>query len=59
MLGVPLLDPSPAPERSRHAVQAVLFDFHGTVAQVEDAVDWVLAAASACGAILDLSLIHI
>jgi HAD superfamily hydrolase (TIGR01509 family) len=53
VLGVPPLDPTPAAERSRHAVQAVLFDFHGTVAQVEDAVDWVLAAASACGSILD------
>lgn len=53
MHGVPLLDPSPEAERSRRAVQAVLFDFHGTVAQVEDAVEWVLAAASTCGAILD------
>jgi HAD superfamily hydrolase (TIGR01509 family) len=34
-------------------VEAVLFDFHGTLAQVEDAVDWVLAAAAACGATLD------
>lgn len=37
----------------RQAVQAVLFDFHGTLAQVEDAVDWVLAAAAACGATLE------
>jgi HAD superfamily hydrolase (TIGR01549 family) len=51
--GVPLLDPSRDVEPPRRPVQAVLFDFHGTVAQVEDAVEWVLAAASACGAILD------
>lgn len=36
----PQLPPPPA---------AVLFDFHGTLAQVEDPVDWVLAAAGACG----------
>jgi len=36
--GVP--DPSPRP------LAAVLFDFHGTIAQVEDPVDWVLAAAA-------------
>ena len=30
-------------------VDAVLFDFHGTLAQVEDPVAWVLAAAAACG----------
>jgi HAD superfamily hydrolase (TIGR01509 family) len=34
-------------------VDAVLFDFHGTLAQVEDAVTWVLAAAAACGCDLD------
>ncbi len=28
---------------------AVLFDFHGTLAQVEDPVLWVRAAAAACG----------
>jgi HAD superfamily hydrolase (TIGR01509 family) len=27
----------------------VLFDFHGTLAQVEDAVSWVVAAAATCG----------
>ena len=27
----------------------MLFDFHGTLAQVEDPVVWVLAAAAACG----------
>ena len=31
----------------------MLFDFHGTLAQVEDAVAWVLAAAAACGRELD------
>jgi HAD superfamily hydrolase (TIGR01509 family) len=31
----------------------VLFDFHGTLAQVEDPVAWVLAAAAACGATLE------
>lgn len=30
-------------------MDAVLFDFHGTLAQVEDPVAWVLAAAAACG----------
>jgi HAD superfamily hydrolase (TIGR01509 family) len=34
-------------------IEAVLFDFHGTIAQVEDAVDWVLAAAAECGVALD------
>jgi HAD superfamily hydrolase (TIGR01509 family) len=34
-------------------VEAVLFDFHGTLAQVERAVDWVIAAATACGVALD------
>jgi HAD superfamily hydrolase (TIGR01509 family) len=34
----------------------VLFDFHGTIAQVEDPVEWVLAAAAECGASLDLML---
>ncbi len=32
---------------------AVLFDFHGTLAQVESAVDWVTAAAADCGTTLD------
>ncbi|HEX6500506.1 MAG TPA: HAD family hydrolase [Micromonosporaceae bacterium] len=27
----------------------MLFDFHGTLAQVEEPVDWVIAAAGACG----------
>jgi HAD superfamily hydrolase (TIGR01509 family) len=30
-------------------VDAVFFDFHGTLAQVEDAVTWVRASADACG----------
>ena len=34
-------------------MQGVLFDFHGTLAQVEDAVAWVLAAAAACGVELE------
>jgi HAD superfamily hydrolase (TIGR01509 family) len=34
-------------------VEAVLFDFHGTLAQVEDPISWVCAAAAACGATLD------
>ncbi|BCB77100.1 HAD-IA family hydrolase [Phytohabitans flavus] len=31
----------------------MLFDFHGTLAQVEDAIDWVVAAAEECGVALD------
>ncbi|GAB2576288.1 hydrolase [Paractinoplanes abujensis] len=31
----------------------MLFDFHGTLAQVEDPVTWVVAAARACGRELD------
>jgi HAD superfamily hydrolase (TIGR01509 family) len=41
------------PHTSRRQVDAVLFDFHGTLAQVEDPVIWVTAAAAACGAALD------
>lgn len=37
----------------RRQVDAVLFDFHGTLAQVEDPVAWVVAAAAACGRELD------
>jgi HAD superfamily hydrolase (TIGR01509 family) len=33
--------------------RAVLFDFLGTLAQVEDPVTWLLAAARACGMALD------
>lgn len=32
---------------------AVLVDFHGTIAQVEEQVTWVRAAAAACGATVD------
>jgi HAD superfamily hydrolase (TIGR01509 family) len=41
------------PERPRRPVDAVLFDFHGTLAQVEEPIAWVIAAAAACGATLD------
>ncbi|MEV6816506.1 HAD-IA family hydrolase [Micromonospora sp. NPDC051296] len=34
-------------------MKAVLLDFHGTLAQVEEPRDWVLAAAAACGVQLD------
>ncbi|GID92540.1 hydrolase [Amorphoplanes digitatis] len=46
--GVPdAADSTPYP--SRRQVDAVLFDFHGTLAQVEEPVTWVVAAAAACG----------
>src|SRR5262252_3042937 len=35
---------------SARRTDAVLFDFQGTLAQVEDAVSWVRAAAADCGA---------
>jgi HAD superfamily hydrolase (TIGR01509 family) len=41
------------PDASPRPLDAVLFDFHGTLAQVEDPVAWVLAAALACGRELD------
>ncbi|MEU8261897.1 HAD-IA family hydrolase [Micromonospora sp. NPDC048999] len=41
------------PGASRRTVEAVLFDFHGTLAQVEEPREWVLAAAAACGVGLD------
>jgi HAD superfamily hydrolase (TIGR01509 family) len=41
------------PHRPRRQVDAVLFDFHGTLAQVEDPVTGVVAAAAACGRELD------
>ncbi|WP_412740777.1 HAD family hydrolase [Krasilnikovia sp. MM14-A1259] len=55
MHGVPEVhDPTrPPPGSPRPQVDAVLFDFHGTLAQVEDPVAWVQAAATACGAELD------
>ncbi|TCC00703.1 HAD family hydrolase [Micromonospora zingiberis] len=34
-------------------MEAVLLDFHGTLAQVEEPRDWVLAAAATCGVELD------
>ena len=37
----------------RREIDAVLFDFHGTLAQVEEPVAWVTAAAAACGTELD------
>jgi len=43
--------PETAPSHAR--VAAVLMDFHGTIAQVEDAVEWVKAAARECGVTLD------
>src|SRR3954466_14932374 len=45
-------DHPPHPPRQ---VDAVLFDFHGTLAQVEDPVAWVVAAAASCGRELDRS----
>jgi HAD superfamily hydrolase (TIGR01509 family) len=41
------------PHRPHREVEAVLFDFHGTLAQVEDPVTWVIAAAATCGRELD------
>ncbi|WP_430784390.1 HAD family hydrolase [Actinoplanes sp. G11-F43] len=46
-------DASNPPQHPARPVEAVLFDFHGTLAQVEDPLTWVLAAATACGAVLD------
>ncbi|HEX6873630.1 MAG TPA: HAD-IA family hydrolase [Micromonosporaceae bacterium] len=53
--GVPLPpdDPVAGVPTQRRPIDAVLFDFHGTLAQVEDPVEWVLAAAVACGVTLD------
>lgn len=41
------------PHPAARPVDAVLFDFHGTLAQVEDPVAWVIAAAASCGRELD------
>jgi HAD superfamily hydrolase (TIGR01509 family) len=38
---------------TRSPLEAVLFDFHGTLAQVEDPVEWVTAAAEECGVTLE------
>jgi HAD superfamily hydrolase (TIGR01509 family) len=47
-------DPTSVPPRpARRQVDGVLFDFHGTLAQVEDAVAWVVAAARDCGVDLE------
>ncbi|MEV4200538.1 HAD family hydrolase [Micromonospora globbae] len=46
-------DASARHEPSRRPVKAVLFDFHGTLAQVEEPREWVLKAAAACGVTLD------
>ena len=47
---MPVADvPTSHPPHPRRPVDAVLFDFHGTLAQVEEPVSWVLAAAAACG----------
>ncbi len=53
VLGVP---PAEASERGHSRwppLRAVLFAFAGTMAQVEDAVSWVTAAAAQCGVALD------
>ncbi|MEU5566236.1 HAD family hydrolase [Micromonospora musae] len=44
---------APRTRPSRRPVKAVLFDFHGTLAQVEEPLDWVVKAAAACGVTLD------
>ncbi|HEX5596193.1 MAG TPA: HAD family hydrolase [Micromonosporaceae bacterium] len=41
------------PALTRRPIDAVLFDFHGTLAQVEDAVTWVIAAAGECSTALE------
>ncbi|MEU0153345.1 HAD-IA family hydrolase [Micromonospora fulviviridis] len=46
-------DDAVRPSPSRRPVEAVLFDFHGTLAQVEEPREWVHAAAAACGVELD------
>ncbi|WP_320068772.1 HAD-IA family hydrolase [Micromonospora sp. RTGN7] len=48
-----VVDAATSARASRRPVEAVLFDFHGTLAQVEEPCDWVLAAAAACGVTLD------
>lgn len=47
----PVHEPPDRPRR--RPVEAVLFDFHGTLAQVEDSVRWVTRSAAACGVTLD------
>ncbi|WP_374198132.1 HAD family hydrolase [Micromonospora sp. PLK6-60] len=41
------------PRVPRRPVAAVLLDFHGTLAQVEDPLAWVTAAAASCGVSLE------
>lgn len=56
MLGVPSSDPPdqvPPPPAGLRVVEAVLFDFQGTLAQVEAPVARVVAAAAECGVTLD------
>ncbi|MGX6603741.1 HAD family hydrolase [Micromonosporaceae bacterium Da 78-11] len=48
-----VVDSTDHPPHTSRRVDAVLFDFHGTLAQVEEPVTWVLAAAAACGRELD------
>ncbi len=52
-LGTSTEPESPGPSGRR--TEAVLFDFHGTLAQVEDAVTWVRAAAAECGTALGVA----
>ncbi|WP_063746646.1 HAD family hydrolase [Catenuloplanes japonicus] len=40
-------------DHDERSIEGILFDFHGTLAQVEPPVDWVLAAADACGTTLE------
>jgi HAD superfamily hydrolase (TIGR01509 family) len=49
-LGIVLGVPDP---RQTEPPRAVLFDFHGTLVQVEDPVTWVREAARGCGVTLD------
>jgi HAD superfamily hydrolase (TIGR01509 family) len=49
----PGADDAVGPGPSRRRVEAVLFDFHGTLAQVEEPREWVLAAAASCGVTLE------
>jgi HAD superfamily hydrolase (TIGR01509 family) len=43
----------PPKTRGSRPIDAVLFDFHGTLAQVEDPIRWVTSAAASCGVTLD------
>lgn len=53
VLGVPDSTESTNTSPPDPRIDAVLFDFHGTLAQVEDPVTWVQAAAHACGVQFD------